>query len=153
MPFSVKLMVVAIICTFYLFNAVASPDHLCSSDETERMGVCGTHLADDLSLVCRAVYNKRGTSEVRDVTWSQYPKIVMKRDTNIPTVDWAKTANMLDKVKRKNMEKLGKVALEKRNAFAYISTIRQGGLVCECCVHNCGLDEMKMYCGNVEDDQ
>nr|AXN93494.1 insulin-like peptide 1 [Mizuhopecten yessoensis] len=143
----IKLAISAIILLSYLSRAMANPDHLCSLEESSRMGTCGTNLADDISLVCRAVYNKREGSQIRDGSWSRYPNIVMRREADRPVVDWNSTAKILDRIKLKNLAKLGNAALDKRNAFSFISTIRKPGLVCECCVHNCALAEMYMYCG------
>nr|AXN93495.1 insulin-like peptide 2 [Mizuhopecten yessoensis] len=148
-------LTIAAICIYYLPSALADLEFSCSADATEREGTCGSHLADTISLICGGVFNmpdKRDGPAIRANPWSRFRSIVLgKRDTQRALVDnnedWKDTVKALDKIKRKNIAKLKKVSLTKRNAFQYISTLRVSGVVCECCVHDCDWFEFSQYCG------
>jgi len=116
----------------------ATHSHYCTTDDymglTPTRGVCGNNLVQFMSLICKDKFYYPSMKRAGQLS----KRSVMRGSSNLGKLD---NDNSDDPTSEKG------VFLDRKNAIALLSKRSESrGIICECCIHQCDVEEMRGYC-------
>nr|ABU82759.1 insulin-like peptide 1 precursor [Tritonia tetraquetra] len=114
----VFLVYTAVLFVCQVSKVSANLEHVCSPShfENQQIGICGDRLATSVQFICQYA-----VSSARYLVKRSYPRDIDKE--------------------------IHDIMLNKKDALSYL-TKRSGyqGIVCECCINSCSVNELIQYC-------